>query len=78
MHVQLEQVSAQQPVARVKDLNWGGDYGIHIVIESPDKVRQLYAHLSKKLVKIGQKVKAGEEIAKSWEYGKVNWTTSSL
>jgi murein DD-endopeptidase MepM/ murein hydrolase activator NlpD len=54
----------------VKDLNWGADYGIHIVIESPDKVRELYAHLSKKLVKVGQTVKAGEEIAKSGNTGR--------
>lgn len=54
----------------VKDVNWGGDYGTHVVIESPDKVRQLYAHLSKKLVKVGQNVKAGEEIAKSGNTGR--------
>jgi len=54
----------------VKDLNLGGDYGIHIVIESPDRVRQLYAHLSKKLVNVGQKVTAGEEIAKSGNTGR--------
>lgn len=54
----------------VKDLNWGSAYGTHIVIESADKVRQLYAHLSKKLVKVGQKVTAGQEIAKSGNTGR--------
>ena len=54
----------------VKDVNWGADYGTHIVIESPDKVRQLYAHLSRKLVTVGQNVKAGAEIAKSGNTGR--------
>lgn len=54
----------------VKDLNWGSDYGIHIVIESPDKIREMYAHLSEKLVKVGQSVKAGDIIAKSGNTGR--------
>ena len=54
----------------VKDVNYGADYGIHIVVESSDKIRQLYAHLSKKLVTVGQNVKAGNEIAKSGNTGR--------
>lgn len=53
----------------VKDANWGSAYGTHIVIESTDKVRELYAHLSQKLVSIGQTVKAGDIIAKSGNTG---------
>ncbi|CAF3759725.1 unnamed protein product [Rotaria sp. Silwood1] len=54
----------------VKNVNWGADYGIHIVIESSEKVRQLYAHLSQELVNVGQKVKAGDVIAKSGNTGR--------
>ncbi|CAF3232180.1 unnamed protein product [Rotaria sp. Silwood2] len=54
----------------VKNVNLGADYGTHIVIESPDKVRQLYAHLSQKLVNVGQNVKAGDVIAKSGNTGR--------
>ncbi|CAF1018295.1 unnamed protein product [Rotaria sp. Silwood1] len=59
----------------VKNINWGAGLGIHIIIESKDangkSVRHLYAHLSKKLVKAGDKVKAGQEIAKSGNTGQV-------
>ncbi|CAF3133656.1 unnamed protein product [Rotaria socialis] len=54
----------------VKNLNWGAAYGTHIVIESPDKIRQLYGHLSQKLVGVGQNVKAGAQIAKSGNTGR--------
>ncbi|CAF1202236.1 unnamed protein product [Rotaria sordida] len=54
----------------VKDVNFGSDYGTHIVIESSDKVRQLYAHLSQKLVTVGQSVKAGNVIGKSGNTGR--------
>ncbi|CAF1200388.1 unnamed protein product [Didymodactylos carnosus] len=54
----------------VKDVNWGAAYGIHVVIESSDKVRHLYGHLSKKSVKPGQQIKAGQEIGKSGNTGR--------
>ena len=54
----------------VINANWGADYGTHIVIESPDRIRQLYAHLSKKTVNVGQKVSAGQEIGKSGNTGR--------
>lgn len=55
---------------KVISANWGAAYGTHIVIESPDKVRQLYAHLSQKLVSVGKNVKAGDVIAKSGNTGR--------
>ncbi|UJR16967.1 hypothetical protein I4U23_003865 [Adineta vaga] len=54
----------------VINTNWGSSYGTHVVIESANKIREIYAHLSKKLVKFGQKVKAGEVIAKSGNTGR--------
>ncbi|CAF1193503.1 unnamed protein product [Adineta steineri] len=57
----------------VKNLNWGAGLGIHVIIETKDTngklVQHVYAHLSKKLVKAGDKVKAGQEIAKSGNTG---------
>ncbi|CAF2059081.1 unnamed protein product [Rotaria magnacalcarata] len=55
---------------KVITANWGAAYGTHIVIESSDKVRQLYAHLSQKLVSVGKNVKAGDVIAKSGNTGR--------
>ena len=57
----------------VKDLDWGAGLGTHVIIESKDSngspIRHVYAHLSKKLVKAGDKVTAGQEIAKSGNTG---------
>lgn len=49
----------------VKHVGWGGygkAYGAHIIIQHDDKVRTLYAHLSRTRVKVGQKVRAGDHI----------------
>jgi murein DD-endopeptidase MepM/ murein hydrolase activator NlpD len=57
----------------VKNLNWGAGLGTHVIIESKESsgkvIQHVYAHLSKKTVKAGDKVKAGQEIAKSGNTG---------
>ncbi|CAF1495810.1 unnamed protein product [Didymodactylos carnosus] len=59
----------------VKSGNWGAALGLHILIESKDAsgktIRHIYAHLSKKIAKVGDTVKAGQEIAKSGKSGTV-------
>ncbi|MBE5806533.1 MAG: M23 family metallopeptidase [Clostridiales bacterium] len=42
---------------------WTGSYGNLVVISHGNGVETYYAHCSKSLVKVGQKVKAGEKIA---------------
>ncbi|CAF0890284.1 unnamed protein product [Rotaria sordida] len=58
----------------VKAGSWGSSYGTHLIIESKDSsgkiIRHLYAHLSKKLLKTGAKVKAGQQIGKSGNTGR--------
>ncbi|CAF0799398.1 unnamed protein product [Adineta ricciae] len=54
----------------VVNANWGSAYGTHIVIEASNKVRTLFAHLSSKSVKVGQKVSAGQVIGKSGNTGR--------
>lgn len=48
---------------------WIGSYGNAIYIDHPDGRQTRYAHLSKILVKVGQKVKQGEKIALSGNTG---------
>ena len=52
----------------VKSGSWGAAYGTHIIIESKElkgkTIRHLYAHLSQKLVKVGDHVEAGQQIGK--------------
>ncbi len=43
---------------------WNGGYGNYIVIQHPNGTKTLYAHHSKLLVKVGQKVKKGQQIGK--------------
>jgi murein DD-endopeptidase MepM/ murein hydrolase activator NlpD len=52
--------------------NWGKAYGTQLIVESKvdgKKVWMIYAHLSKLLVKVGDKVIKGQAIAKSGNTG---------
>lgn len=53
----------------VAKAGWGGGYGYVIYINHEDGSQTRYAHLSKILVKVGQKVKQGERIALSGNTG---------
>lgn len=48
----------------VVEAGWGGSYGNNIVIKHGDRTYTQYAHLSKIDVKVGQSVKAGQQIGK--------------
>ncbi len=49
---------------------WNGGYGRYIVIQHPNGTKTLYAHNSRLLVKVGQKVKKGQQIAKVGSTGR--------
>lgn len=49
---------------------WGGGYGTYVVISHPNGTQTLYAHNSKNLVSVGQKVDKGEQIAKVGSTGR--------
>jgi murein DD-endopeptidase MepM/ murein hydrolase activator NlpD len=55
--------------------DWGSAYGKHVILQSNDAngrvIRHLYAHLNSKAVSIGATVKAGQEIGKSGNTGRV-------
>lgn len=53
----------------VAKAGWIGSYGNAIYINHPDGRQTRYAHLSKILVKVGQKVKQGDKIALSGNTG---------
>ena len=53
----------------VAKAGWGSGYGYVVYIDHPDGRQTRYAHLSKVLVKVGQKVKQGEKIALSGNTG---------
>ena len=54
-----------------------GDYGKHLKIEN-GKTQTLYAHCSKILVKEGDYVSSGQEIAKVRKYRKLYWPSFTL
>lgn len=54
---------------KVISAGWNGGYGNCILIQHSDGSRTRYAHLSKILVTVGQKVKQGEKIALSGNTG---------
>ncbi|WP_246158420.1 M23 family metallopeptidase [Catellatospora sichuanensis] len=47
----------------VVQAGWNGAFGYSVIVDHGDGVQTVYAHASKVLVKVGQKVAAGEEIA---------------
>lgn len=51
--------------------HYGARYGKVVVIEHADKIRTLYAHLDSRMVRIGENVRAGQQIALSGGTGKV-------
>jgi murein DD-endopeptidase MepM/ murein hydrolase activator NlpD len=53
---------------KITNANWGNSYGVQLV-QSCDAGFFIYAHLSKTLVKPGDKVVAGQVIAKSGNTG---------
>ena len=53
----------------VANANWGKSYGIQIVEDLGDGTFFIYAHLSKSLVKPGDKISKGQVIGKSGNTG---------
>lgn len=49
---------------------WGGDYGNHVILNVPGMGRFAYCHLSRKNVKVGQKVKAGAVLGYAGDTGR--------
>ncbi len=49
---------------------WNGGYGRYVVIQHPNGTKTLYAHNSRILVKVGQTVKKGQQIAKMGSTGR--------
>jgi len=53
----------------IVNANWGSAYGTQIIQKLPDNTYVIYAHLSKSLVKPGEKVKKGQHIGESGNTG---------
>jgi len=53
----------------IANANWGSAYGTQIVQKLSDNTYVIYAHLSKSLVKPGEKVKKGQHIGESGNTG---------
>lgn len=54
---------------QVAKTGWLGVYGLAVLVDHGNGVQTLYAHNSKLLVKVGDRVKGGEEIALSGNTG---------
>lgn len=54
---------------KITAANWGKAYGTQLVQDLGDGTYVIYAHLSKALVKAGDKVKKGQHIAESGNTG---------
>jgi len=53
----------------IVNANWGSAYGTQIIQKLSDNTYVIYAHLSKSLVKPGEKVKKGQHIGESGNTG---------
>ena len=56
-------------VLEVGRVSWGPSYGTAIVVDHGNGFRAIYAHLSKALVKRGQKIKTGQHIGEAGSTG---------
>ncbi|SHK44731.1 M23 family metallopeptidase [Thermocrinis minervae] len=54
----------------VRHAGWLGQYGKAVIIDHPTGYSTLYGHLSEVLVKVGQRVKGGEEIGRVGSTGR--------
>lgn len=63
-------------VLEVGDVSWGDSYGTAIVVDHGDGLRAIYAHLTKALVRKGDRVKTGQHIGEMGSTG--NSTGSHL
>jgi len=61
--------SASGVVTRAR-IGWSGGYGNYIIVKHANGTETLYAHLSKILVKAGENVSQGQQIAKSGNTGR--------
>lgn len=57
-------------LSSIDNNGWNGGYGNFIIITHPNGAKTLYAHNSKNLVRVGEKVEKGQEIAKMGATGK--------
>lgn len=55
--------AADGTVARIKDSGYNGGFGIYLMLVHANGTETLYAHNSKNLVKLGDKIKQGQQIA---------------
>jgi len=56
-------------VLEVGRVSWGPSYGTAIVVDHGNGFRAIYAHLSKVLVKKGQRIKTGQHIGEAGSTG---------
>lgn len=54
---------------KIANANWGKAYGTQLVQDLGDGTFVIYAHLSKSLVKVGDKIKKGQHIGESGNTG---------
>jgi murein DD-endopeptidase MepM/ murein hydrolase activator NlpD len=61
--------AADGRVLEVGIVSWGPSYGVSIVVDHGNGLRAIYAHLSKALVKKGQRIKIGQHIGEAGSTG---------